>query len=316
MTPTVRIVAVAAALLTASCSFHSTATKWNGRVDEDGKPVFVKTTTNIGFNLLVIIPFLGNSTIEAMLDETTAEIAEEGGNRVRVIQTGSENYWYGWSPFTWVITPIVTDVALEYEPSIEEIKQRRKPSAASSTNASANCSKATTATVASRRTAPVRDRDDQPGAQRGARHDQPTWLAIPSHRVLTTAVEPHWAFGRGCRPVATSNPAVGDPLRRAARGLVHAPEAKAALLAVRAVRSPPLPPRSSAASTQPWTRVEFHARLWGEVFGPARVEEHVRRLHVPVHDARWCAVMALAETAHARRRARRRASCEPAARRR
>ncbi|MEZ6037657.1 MAG: hypothetical protein R3F29_09260 [Planctomycetota bacterium] len=104
-------------LATTACSFHSTATHWNGMRDADGKPVFVKTTTNIGFNLLIILPILGNTTIDSMLDETTKAIASEGGSRVRVIQSGSENYWYGWSPFTWVITPIVTDVALEYEPS-------------------------------------------------------------------------------------------------------------------------------------------------------------------------------------------------------
>lgn len=108
-------------LFCTACAFHSTATKWNGLRDADGKPVFVKTTTNIGFNLMLILPLLGNTSIDAMLDETTAEIAKEGGDRVRVIQSGSENYWYGWSPFTWVLTPIVTDVAIAYEPSAEEI---------------------------------------------------------------------------------------------------------------------------------------------------------------------------------------------------
>ena len=85
--------------------------------------MFVKTTTNIGVNLLVILPLLGNTSIDTMLDETTGAIASEGGDRVRVIQSGSENYWYGWSPFTWIITPIVTDVALEYEPSAETISK-------------------------------------------------------------------------------------------------------------------------------------------------------------------------------------------------
>lgn len=112
-----RLLAIPALLATTACSFHSTATRWNGMRDADGHPVFVKTTTNIGFNLLIILPILGNTTIDSMLDETTAEIAKEGGSRVRVIQSGAENYWYGWSPFTWVITPVVTDVALEYQPS-------------------------------------------------------------------------------------------------------------------------------------------------------------------------------------------------------
>ena len=130
MNSQLRWVSIALLFLTTSCSFHSTATHWNGLRDADGKPVFVKVTTNIGFNVLVLLPLLGNTSIDSMLDETTAEIASEGGDRVRVIQSGAENYWYGWSPFTWIITPIVTDIALEYEPSAEQIAKVTEADAA------------------------------------------------------------------------------------------------------------------------------------------------------------------------------------------
>jgi hypothetical protein len=40
---------------------------------------------------------------------------------VRVIQTTSENYWHGFPPFTWFVTPVITDVAVEYEPSPAEL---------------------------------------------------------------------------------------------------------------------------------------------------------------------------------------------------
>jgi len=121
MNSSLRWASVALLMLSTACSFHSTATHWNGLRDADGKPVFVKTTTNIGLNLLVILPFLGNTSIDSMLDETTEVIANEGGDRVRVIQSSSENYWYGSPPVTYVVTPIVTEVAVEYEPSAEEI---------------------------------------------------------------------------------------------------------------------------------------------------------------------------------------------------
>lgn len=124
---------VALLLLTTACSFHSTATHWNGLRDADGKPVFVKTTTNIGFNLLVILPLLGNTSIDSMINETTAEIANEGGDRVRMIQSGSENYWYGTPPITWIVTPVVTDIALEYEPSAAEIAKVAAENASFST---------------------------------------------------------------------------------------------------------------------------------------------------------------------------------------
>ena len=130
MKPTSRALVALALLLSASCTFHTTATRWNGLYDEDGKPVFVKTTTNVGFNLGVLLPLAGNVTIDAMIDEVTAEIAAKGGDRVRLVQTGAENYWYGWSPFTWILTPVVTDVVVEFEPSKEELDKAKRDNAA------------------------------------------------------------------------------------------------------------------------------------------------------------------------------------------
>lgn len=115
-----------------SCAFHSTATHWHGRVGQDGQPVFLKVTTNVGFNLLILIPLLGGVTIDSMIDEAAQEIAEEGGDYVRVFQTTSENYWYGLPPITWILTPVITNVSMEYRPSekvlAEELaRQRKKP---------------------------------------------------------------------------------------------------------------------------------------------------------------------------------------------
>jgi hypothetical protein len=119
-----------AALLAAcsGCAFHSTATHWNGRTDPEGRPMFVKTTTNLGINVAVILPLLGNTSIDAMLDETTGEIARKEGNRLRIIQTSSENYWYGFPPFTWILTPVITDVAVAYEPSAQELVEAEQAS--------------------------------------------------------------------------------------------------------------------------------------------------------------------------------------------
>ena len=103
----------------AGCAFHSTADRWNGRVGPNGEPVYLKSTTSVGLNLLVILKLFGSTDTVGMIDELTAEIGEEGGDRVRVIQSTSENYWYGFPPLTWILTPVVTNVAAEYEPSEE-----------------------------------------------------------------------------------------------------------------------------------------------------------------------------------------------------
>lgn len=115
-----------ACALATGCTFHSTATHWNGRLGEDGKPIFVKTSTNVGMNLLIVLPVLGNTSIDEMLDVTTQEIARFNSDHVRVFETSSENYWHGFPPFTWIFTPVITNVSVEYRPSAQEIEEAAK----------------------------------------------------------------------------------------------------------------------------------------------------------------------------------------------
>ena len=116
-------------LFAGACTWHTTATRWNGRVGENGKPVFVKVTTNVGLNLAVVIPAVGNITINEMVDENTKAIADAGGDRVRVVETAVENYWYGVPPVSWFFTPVITEVVIEYEPTEAEIRKAREEDA-------------------------------------------------------------------------------------------------------------------------------------------------------------------------------------------
>jgi hypothetical protein len=101
--------------VTSGCSFFSTATQWNGRVGPDGRPVQVKTATKVGLQALIVLPLLGDMAINGLVHDMTAAIKTENGDKVRVIQAGSENYWYGFPPFTWIVTPVISTVAAEYE---------------------------------------------------------------------------------------------------------------------------------------------------------------------------------------------------------
>jgi hypothetical protein len=112
-----------AALALGGCTFSSTANHWNGRVGSDGRPVYVKTHTNIGFNLLIIIPLLGRTSLPTEIDKLTDEVCEEKGDNVRMVESSSENYWYGFAPVTWVITPVITTVSTEYHPSAEVLSK-------------------------------------------------------------------------------------------------------------------------------------------------------------------------------------------------
>ena len=114
------------ALLTSSCAFHSSATQWNSRMGLNGRPVHIKTTTSVGLNLGILLKLFGATDINGLVDELTAEIAAEGGDNVRVIQSSSENYWYGFPPFTWILTPVITTVAADYEPTEEALEKARE----------------------------------------------------------------------------------------------------------------------------------------------------------------------------------------------
>ena len=103
--------------LTSGCTMTSTSKHWNGRVGPNGKRVYVKSHTNIGLNIGIFIPVLGATTLPKEIDKLTGELEKEQGNVVRLIQSSSDNYWYGYPPFSWVLTPVITTVTADYEPS-------------------------------------------------------------------------------------------------------------------------------------------------------------------------------------------------------
>jgi hypothetical protein len=102
-----------------ACTFSSTASRWHRRIGPNGKPVYVKSHTNVGFNLGTIIPLLGATSLPSEIDYLTEEIAMEKGDTVRIIESATENYWYGFPPFTWIITPVITTVTADYEPAAD-----------------------------------------------------------------------------------------------------------------------------------------------------------------------------------------------------
>ena len=111
--------------LTTGCTTTTTAKHWNDRVGPNGKPIYIKSHTTIGINILIFIPVLGATTLTKQIDRMTKDIADENGNTVRMIETSRENYWYGYPPFTWAITPVITTVTADYEPSADVLAKDR-----------------------------------------------------------------------------------------------------------------------------------------------------------------------------------------------
>jgi len=121
MSGTFRLTLLALTLaLAPACAFSTTAQDWSGRVGASGRPVFYTATTKVGLNLFIGIQIWGDTAIDGMVNELTELVAERGGDRIRMVQGSSENYWYGFPPFTWIFTPVVSSVDATWEPSPED----------------------------------------------------------------------------------------------------------------------------------------------------------------------------------------------------
>lgn len=113
----VSVLAAAACSLLPSCAFHSTAKQWNGHVDASGQPVFLQTSTYWGAHFCIGLPWFGNTTIDKMIEASTAKIRPEDGDRLQVIETECYNGWAAIPPLTWLFTPVMTTVSIEYRPT-------------------------------------------------------------------------------------------------------------------------------------------------------------------------------------------------------
>lgn len=115
--PLRRVLALGVLPLLAGCAFHTTATRWNGHVGPDGQPVFVLSSTYIGCQLAIVLPLVGSTQVDRMIDESTAWIRQHEGSHLRLVETESNNYWYAIPPLSWLFTPVGTSVTFEYRPS-------------------------------------------------------------------------------------------------------------------------------------------------------------------------------------------------------
>lgn len=108
--------ALAATFACIGCTFHSTATQWHGCTGPNGRPLQLQTTTIVGANAFLLLPFVGDPRTDNLVAKATAELARLGHRDVRVVETESANYWYAIPPLTWLLSPVVGSVSIEYTP--------------------------------------------------------------------------------------------------------------------------------------------------------------------------------------------------------
>ena len=99
-----------AVAFTSGCSMTTEAKDFNGLTTPDGNATHV-STTNIAIHLLFTDPVVGDATLPQTVADHTAAVKKTGASKVRIVQSNVTTYWWILPPFSFVIHPVVSNVA-------------------------------------------------------------------------------------------------------------------------------------------------------------------------------------------------------------
>ena len=107
------IVTLAALIaLAPGCSFTSKATDIS-LPGPDGKKVAHVNQTNIAINFLFSTPLVGDASLQQTVADTATAASAAGGKNMRIVQSSSSTYWWIFPPFSFIIHPVVSNVAAD-----------------------------------------------------------------------------------------------------------------------------------------------------------------------------------------------------------
>ena len=101
---------VAVSVLSSGCTMTDKAANFNGLTDIDGQKVGHQQTMNVAVNFLFTKPIWGNASIDQTVSDFTAAAKSDGG-KVRITNSDSSTYWYILPPLSFIVHPVVTNVA-------------------------------------------------------------------------------------------------------------------------------------------------------------------------------------------------------------
>lgn len=105
-------VSVICSLLLSGCALTSTAPNFNGLKNFDGSeaPVHINLT-KAAVHFAVVLPFVGDASLDGTVEEFTKAAKKVGADRVRIVQSGETTLWWIFPPFSFLFTPKFTNVA-------------------------------------------------------------------------------------------------------------------------------------------------------------------------------------------------------------
>lgn len=105
------LILACAIMLSTSCSTTRQAMNFNGLSTPEGKPIAHLSTSNMAIHLLGSMPLLGDATLTGTVGDFTAVAKFKNATKVRIVQSSVVSWWFLFPPFTFVLTPVTSNVA-------------------------------------------------------------------------------------------------------------------------------------------------------------------------------------------------------------
>jgi hypothetical protein len=102
--------------LSSACSRTRVATNFNGLSTPDGKPIAHLNTSNLAIHLFASAPIVGDATLEKTVADLTSAAKERNAGNIRIVQSKVTSWWFLIPPFTFVLTPVSSNVAADALP--------------------------------------------------------------------------------------------------------------------------------------------------------------------------------------------------------
>ncbi len=105
------VMLLGAFVLTAGCSITNKATEFNGMKDLEGEEVVHQNTKNVAIHVLFKAPLVNDASLQKTVDDFTQAARADGASRVRIVYSHKSTYWWVFPPVSFVVHPVVTNVA-------------------------------------------------------------------------------------------------------------------------------------------------------------------------------------------------------------
>ncbi|MGE4159027.1 MAG: hypothetical protein AB7F75_08010 [Planctomycetota bacterium] len=102
-------------LILSGCPRTQVSTDFQGLPNARGKKFAHVRCTRLGINLMFFQPLVGDATVPHTVADFSKEASSHGATSLQICQSNESIYWWVLPPFSFIIQPVVTEVAGDAE---------------------------------------------------------------------------------------------------------------------------------------------------------------------------------------------------------